>query len=161
MIYFTTLIFTLLLSHIARAVPACGNVASPQNIYDAYDDELVLVDTKVVLDTTGKYDNPNSKTSDTTCTNLAVKYPQFKNFVGFSNIGGSPNIKPGNLAHCGWCWKLTNKKTGKSIYFTTVDSHAHSFNLGTMAFRELSGGTETGPLDVDAVPIHSAPCPFK
>ena len=48
MIYFTTLIFTLLLSHIARAVPACGDVASPEDQYDTYDDgQPVLATYKV------------------------------------------------------------------------------------------------------------------
>jgi hypothetical protein len=34
MIYFITFILTLLFSHITRAAPACGDVASPEEPYD-------------------------------------------------------------------------------------------------------------------------------
>jgi hypothetical protein len=57
MIYFTTFIFTLLLSHIARAMPPCGDVASPEELFDTYDDEQVLASYKVTWDAT--YDGNN------------------------------------------------------------------------------------------------------
>ena len=34
MIYLTTFILTLLLSHIACATPACGDVTSPKELYE-------------------------------------------------------------------------------------------------------------------------------
>ena len=69
MIYFTTFIFTLLLSHIARAVPARDDVASPKEYesYDAYDDEqLVLATYKVMWNS--KYDDPNGSTNSVACS---------------------------------------------------------------------------------------------
>ncbi|KAF8489427.1 hypothetical protein F5888DRAFT_1892895 [Russula emetica] len=43
-IYFTTFILALLLSHISHATPACGDVASPEELYDPTyaDDQHVL-----------------------------------------------------------------------------------------------------------------------
>ena len=78
MISFTTFIFTLL-THIARAMPACGGVASPGDLYDPmYDDAQlvlrVLDNYKITWDVT--YDNPNGNTKSVTCSNLATKYPR-------------------------------------------------------------------------------------
>jgi hypothetical protein len=103
MIYFTTLIFTLLLSHFARAVPACGNVASPEDQleFDTYDDGPVLA--KVLPDYI--YDNPNSYTLGVACSTanrLASDFPQFSNFFDFPYLGGAFDIKSGSL-NCGKC----------------------------------------------------------
>ena len=104
MIYFTTLIFTLLLSHIARAMPACGDVASPEDVYDTYDDELILATYKVTWDAT--YDNPNGNTNGVACSNgphgLAGAYPKFHNFPDFPYLGGAFDTKWGS-ANCRKC----------------------------------------------------------
>ena len=34
MIYFTTFVLSILLSHIVRATPACGDVTPPNELYD-------------------------------------------------------------------------------------------------------------------------------
>ena len=123
MIYFTgtTFIFTVLLAHIARAVPACGDVSSPEDMYDPmYDDEqLVLATYKATWD--DKYDNANGDIIGVVCSSLAPKYPHIKNIPHFPYIGDVSNIR-GNLPNCGKCWKLTNPNTGRFIYLAAMDA---------------------------------------
>jgi hypothetical protein len=163
MIYFTTLIFTLLLSHIARAVPACGYDASPE-VYDTYEDQqLVLAEYKVTWDAT--YDNPNGNTDSVACSNgphgLAGSYPNFKNFPDFPYLGGAFDTKWGS-SNCGKCWKLTEKKTKRSIYFTAIDAAGGGFNIGKNAFIALNGGTVgSGTLEAEAISVPSHFCGFK
>ena len=91
MIYFTTFIFTLLLAHIARAVPGCGDVASPQGLYDINDDkQLVFAGDNVTWD--AKYDNMDSSTKSIACSGLGSKYPHFHNFPDFPYIGSAFDI---------------------------------------------------------------------
>ena len=164
MIYFTTLIFTLLLSHIARAMPACGDVASSQDQYDIYDDEqLVLATYKVTWDAT--YDNPNGNTDSVACSNgphgLAGSYPHFKNFPDFPYLGGAYDTKWGS-PNCGKCWKLTNKKTGRWIYFAAIDGTGSGYNIGKKAFIALNGGTVgSGTLDAESQSVAGHFCGFK
>jgi hypothetical protein len=161
MIYFTTLIFTLLLSHIARAVPACGDVASPEDVYDTYDEELVLATYTVTWDAT--YDNPDGSTNGVACSNgphgLAGTYPNFDDFPDFPYLGGAYDTKWGS-PNCGKCWKLTNTQTGRWIYFTAIDASG-SFNIGKHAFIALNGGTVGGgTLDAEAQPVPRHFCGF-
>jgi len=159
MIYFTTFIFTLLLSHIARAVPACGDVASPQELYDT---EPLLATYKVTWDAT--YDNPNGNTNTVACSNgphgLAGKYPLFDDFPDFPYLGGAFDVKFGS-PNCGKCWKLTVKKTGRFIYFTAIDAAGSGFNIGKSAFIALNGGTVgSGTLDAEAISVAGHFCGF-
>jgi hypothetical protein len=161
MIYFTTLIFTLLLSHVARAVPACGDVTYPEDEFDAYGEATTIAHT-VTWDAT--YDNPNGNTNGVACSNgphgLAGSYPHFKNFPDFPYLGGAYDTKWGS-PNCGKCWKLHNKKTGKSIYFTAIDA-AGSFNIGKKAFIALNGGTiGAGTLEAEAQSVPGHFCGFK
>ena len=122
MIYFTTFIFTLLLAHAARAVPACGDVTSPEDMYDSmYDDEQLILATggiRVACD--AKYDNPSGDTNHTACPGLALKYPHFKDFPSFPYIGATWDIRWGS-PNCGKCWKLTSTTSHESIYLTAMD----------------------------------------
>ena len=155
MIYFTTFIFTLLLSHAARAVP-CGDVASPQELYNT--NQPILSTYKVTWDAT--YDNPDGSTNSVACSNgpngLSGTYPYFENFPDFPYLGGAFNVKWGS-PNCGKCWKLTDTQTGRWIYFTAIDATGGGFNIGKEAFIALNGGTVgNGTLEAEAisVPIH-------
>ena len=156
MVYFTTFISTLLLAHIACAVPACGDAASPQELYHTtFDDDPLVY--KVTWDAT--YDNSNGDTDSVACSNgpygLASSYPHFKNFPGFPYIGGAFDIKWGS-PNCGKCWKLTETNTHRSIYITAIDSVApgDGFNVGKHAFIALNGGTVgSGTLEAEAIPV--------
>jgi hypothetical protein len=132
MVYFTTFIFTLLLAHIAHAVPACGDVASPEDMYD-HKQVVVLDDTSKVT-WSDIYDTSNASTAAVTCSNFAVKYPTFGNFPDFPNLGAAFDIKQ-NPSNCGKCWKLTNQKSGRLIYF-----------FAKSVFTKLSGGTVDPPI---------------
>ena len=167
MIYFTTFIFTLLLAHAARAVPTCGNVTSPRDMYDSmYDDEqLVSTTLKATFDTTGKYDQRNTATSSTQCKNLAQPYQTFKDFPYFPFIGGASDIIQGpSQANCGKCWKLTNVKTHFSIFFTAIDAAAASttgfeFVLSEHALLALSNERVVPyALDIKAEQTHPSHC---
>src|SRR6266576_2288240 len=156
MIYFTTLIFTLLLSHIARAMPACGDVASPEDQYDAYDYELVLAPGPYKVTWDDRYDHWDGNTMDVACSNgpngLAGTYPKFHNFPSYPYLGGAFDTHWGSPG-CGQCWRLTNKKTGRSISITAIDS-AGGFNIGKTAFLDLNGGTlGSGTLDAEALSV--------
>jgi len=102
MIYFTTFILTLLLSHITRATPACGDVASPEELYDpTYADAqqtLPMAVSDVVW--SNWYDDPNGDTSKVACSSLARVYPHFGNIPHFPYIGGVFNIKRGSQKNC-------------------------------------------------------------
>jgi hypothetical protein len=158
MIYFTTFIFTLLLSHIARAAPGCGDVASPQELYDME----YLPTYKVTWDAT--YDNPNGNTNSVACSNgphgLASRYPHFKNFPDFPYLGGAFDVKWGS-PNCGKCWKLFDKKTHRSIYIRAIDAAGTGFNIGKHAFIALNGGTVGGgTLEAEAIPVPGHFCGF-
>jgi Cerato-platanin len=162
MIYFTTFIFALFLSHIARAVPACGDAISFDDLYDTYG-VVDLVPHEVSW--SAKYDDPNGDTSGVACSNgphgLAPKYPHFKNFPDFPYIGGAFDTKFGS-PNCGKCWKLTNQKTHKSIYFTAIDGTGDGFNIGKKAFIALNGGSVgSGKLDAESQSVPGHFCGFK
>ena len=165
MIYFTTFIFTLLLSHIARAVPACDDAASPEELYDLTNDDVqqpLMATYKVTWDAT--YDNPSGNTNGVACSDgpygLAGTYPHFHNFPDFPHLGGAFDTKWGS-SNCGKCWKLTNKKTGRWIYFTAIDAAGGGFNIGKKAFIALNGGTVgAGTLDAEAISVPGHFCGF-
>jgi hypothetical protein len=162
MIYFkfTTFIFTLLLAHITRAMPACGDAASPEDMYDPmYDDEQVMFATYFAT-WSSKYDNPNGITKSLACSEISLKYPHFHNIPNFPFIGGAFNIQEPNSPNCGHCWKLTNPKTHKSIYFTAVDyARSSGFVLSNAAYIAL--GETTASFQVDAVQVPPHFCKFK
>jgi Cerato-platanin len=152
--YFTTFIFTLLLSHIARAVPACGDVASPQEVYEQ---PPLLATYKVTWDST--YDNPNGNTNGVACSNLSSTYPQFQDFPDFPYLGGAFNVQFGS-PNCGECWRLTEINTGRWIHFTAIDA-AGGFNIGKNAFIALNGGTVgEGTLEAEAIQVARFRCGF-
>jgi hypothetical protein len=162
MIYFTTFIFTLLLAHIACAVPACGDVASPEEVFDTYDYELVpdsrLATYKVTFDTI--YDNPFFPTNGVACDTFARSYPQLEDFPSFPFLGGSFNAVRGTST-CGLCWKLFNKESNVSIYITAIDKAGVGFNIAKTAFIALNGGTlGAGTLEAEAEPIFPQFCGF-
>ena len=161
MIYFTSLIFTLLLAHIARAVPACDDVASPQVAYDDTE-QLVLNTYKVTFDSV--YDRPEGSTDSVACSNgphgLASKYPHFKNFPDFPYLGGAFDVKWGS-PNCGKCWKLTDKKSKRFIYFAAIDHTASGFNIGKKAFIALGGSVAAGSLEAEAIKVADHFCGFK
>ena len=141
MIYFTTFIFTLLLAHIACAVPACGDGASrpsPEDVYNpTYDNEqLILTDCKLPWDP--KYDNPKGDTKTLACSDLASRYPRFGDFPSFPYIGAAFDIREPNSPNCGKCWKMTNMITHKTIFFTAVDSAKSGFVLSQHAHDVLN-----------------------
>ena len=164
MIYFTTFIFTLLLAHIARAVLACADVASPENMYDPmYDSEqLILGPTKVTW--SAEYGDPNGSTRSVLCSKFAPKYPHFHNFPDFPYIGGASDIIGHDSFNCGKCWKLTDPRTHKFIYLLAIDKSKPGFGfvLSKEAFMALTGGPLVPPtLEVDYVPVPPHFCDFK
>jgi hypothetical protein len=146
MIYFITFIFTLLLTHIARAVPACGDVAFPEDMYEpTYDDEqLVLAIYNATMNT--KYDNMNGITNILACSHLATLYPRFVNIPNFPYIGGAFDIQGHNSPNCGKCWRLTNRATDVYINFAAIDAAMSGFVLSEHAYNALGGGI--GPLEL-------------
>jgi hypothetical protein len=163
MIYFTTFIFTLLLAHITRAVPGCGDAASPEGLYDpTYDDvqEPLFAEHKVTWDP--KYGHKHGDTKTVECRRLAHRYPQFKDFPDFPYIGAAHNIKEHDSPNCGKCWKLHNKKTHKSIHFTAIDSTSEKgFKVSKQAFEKLNDGKPGTSLDVEATQVPPSVCGFK
>ncbi len=164
MIYFTTFIFTLLLSHIARAVPACDDAASPEDLYDLTNDDFqlpLLTTYKVTWD--GTYNNPNGNTNGVACSDgpygLASTYPQFHNFPNFPNLGGAFDTRHGS-SNCGKCWRLSSTQTGRWIYLTAIDAAGTGFNIAKDAFLALGGSMDTGSLEAYADPVPPSLCGF-
>jgi hypothetical protein len=173
MIHFITFILTLLLSHIARATPACGDVASPEELYDpTYADAQHAQHAPrpppggLLYNVTwsNRYDNKDGITKSVACYNLADRYQHFKNFPHFPYIGGASFIHRGSFEYCGTCWNLTDPKTRKTIFVITIDSVTEPglrFNISKEAFNVLNGG-RPGPWLL-AEPKEVAPhfCGFK
>ena len=138
MIYFTTFIFLHVLTHIARAVPACGNGASPEDVYNpTYDnEELILTDCNLRWDP--DYDNPNGDTKTHACSDLASRYPHFGNFPTFPYVGAAYDIQGDKSPNCGKCWELVNTIAHKSIYFTAIDSAQTGIVLSEHAYDTLN-----------------------
>jgi hypothetical protein len=165
MIYFTTFILTLLLSHIARATPACGDVASPKELYDpTYADaqaaQHVLPIRVFNVTWSSKYDNKSGDTSKLPCSKLARRYPHYHDFPHFPYIGGAWNINRTSSQYCGTCWNLTNLKAPKAVYVTVIDSaSANYYNVSKEAYMKLSGGKlGSGTLQATAKQVSTVYC---
>ena len=141
MIYFTTFIFMLLLSHTARAIPACGDVAHPEELYDTTFTVAQHAPSTVISDVTWSsyYDIPNGDTKKVVCSQLAPRYPHFKNFPHFPYIGG---VQGGfGRIPCGKCVKLKNiRPPYRTIYITIMDYAQGDYNISKEAFNALNGG---------------------
>ena len=143
MIYFTTFVLTLLLPHITRATPACGDVASPKELYNHKNadaqEQLTLADE---VTWTHKYDNKNGDTKTLACSNWAHLYPHFINIPAYPFIGGT--FLTGKEM-CGTCWNLTATKTQKTISVFILDSGDRRglFTTSQEAFKVLNGGPGT------------------
>jgi len=148
MIYFSIFILTLILSHIARAMPACDDVddvAPPEELYDPTynDDQQILPIILYNVTYSTKYDNKYGDTNKTACNTgphgLAHRFPHFKNFPHFPKIGGAWNVKWGSQ-YCGSCWNLTNVKNRKTISIIAMDKAKSGYNISHEAFKILHGG---------------------
>ena len=144
MIYFSTFIVTHPLSHITRATPACGDVASPEELYDPTYADAQGAQHAIILPynvTWSSYYDTNGDTKKVACYSLARRYPHFKNFPDYPYIGGVFNIKYPSQNNCGECWKLTYARSKKSIYVTGINNATnHGFNISQKAYNVLSGG---------------------
>jgi hypothetical protein len=158
MIYLSSFVFTLLLAHTARAVPACGDVAPSRVTYgDTAQTVFAPIEYKVTWDNV--YDNPNGKTKEVACENLDKKYPIFKDFPNFPHIGGAFDITFDN-SNCRKCWNLTDTKTKKHIYLTAIDGDKVGFNIAKEAFIALGGNPDAGTLEATAFPVTADHCGF-
>ena len=146
MIYFITFILTTLLTHIARATPACGDVACPEKLYnpaiaDAQQDQHTLF--PIVQDNvrwTHSYDS-NRSTKSIACSYFPPRYPKFKDFPLYPFIGGMWFLK-NHPELCGTCWNLTAvKPPHRTISVMAIDSdEPYWSDLTEMAFISLNGG---------------------
>ena len=161
MIYFTTFIFTLLLAHITRAVPACGDAASPEDLYDpTYDDVQQPFRpfpnaTKYPVTWSNFYNNPDGDTKTVVCSKLAEQFPHFKDLHRFPYIGGSFTISNSSSFDCGKCWELYNTKTDIAIFLLVIDQidpTASGFNISEMALKKLNAGRVVPSLEILAKP---------
>ena len=178
MIYFTTFILALLLSHIACATVTCDDVFSP-------DDAIMYADAQqgqhalhkppvtkppptpikpppiVLYDVawTGKYDNPNGSTKNVTCSNLARQYPHFGNFPHFPYLGGAWYITNSSSKACGTCVNLTDPKTRKTVFITLIDTaKPRWYNISEVVFKALNGGKPGTVLQAEAKEVDARYC---
>lgn len=155
MIYFATFIFTLLLAHIARAVPqaACG-YASPQEQYHAtYDDGEQLAPSYPIypVKVDFKYQAGGTETSwSITCKSgpygpLESNYTTLSDFPSYPYIGGAIGAAFG-FPSCGQCWMLRNfGDNSRFIYLLAVDEDNDGFTIGYRAFYDLTGEPRNKP----------------
>jgi len=165
--FFTTFILTLLLSHIAHAMPTSGDATSPEELYDpTYADAqhaLPIADYLVLW--SSRYDNKNGDTMGVSCSTgphgLARRYPHFGDFPSFPYIGGAFNVEWGT-EYCGTCWNLTNLRTHKTISVTVIDNARPGYNISEEAFVELNGGgVGNGRLAAEAKQVSPHFCGFR
>lgn len=151
MVYITTFILTLLLTHIARALPrACSGFISPESDGLSYGEgeaqyiisnPVPAAQYKVTYDPS--FDNPVGSMDSVACSNgrhgLAARFALFRDVPTFPNIGGAFDIV-WNSPNCGSCWNLTNTANNLSITMTAIDKAGHGFNIAEYAFEYLNGG---------------------
>jgi hypothetical protein len=166
MIYLTTFFLTLILTHVARAVPrGCHDLISPETETEQHgftygDIQPVRIPSplKVTYDQT--FDNRDGSTSNVACSNgpngLASRYPWFGNFSSFPYIGGAYDIV-WNSTNCGSCWLIYNPANGAWVYITGIDTAGSGFNIAKQAFQKL-GNVDAGSLVVEAWKISNHPC---
>jgi hypothetical protein len=164
MIYFTTFTLTLILSHVVRATPACGDISPPEELYnptyaDYADDQNTLPNPFCNVAWSSYYDNPNGDTNKVACNNFAHRYPHFHNIPRFPYIGGAWNIKRGSRS-CFSCWNLTDVKTRKTIFVTVINSAKSGGVISKEAFNVLNGGPGTC-LEALAREVTPYPCGLK
>ncbi|KAI0279995.1 hypothetical protein BGY98DRAFT_376531 [Russula aff. rugulosa BPL654] len=153
MIYFTTFIFTLLLAHIVHAVPACGDVASPEDKYDlTYDNEQVVLHATSKVTYSNEYDEALTKNK---CPKFP-KYEYYENFPDYPYLGAAYDIKS-DFTNCGQCWKLTTTSgTGKYIFFLAIDKLSGTvpadtkFTISEHAYADLHNGWVNASMDAAA-----------
>jgi hypothetical protein len=91
-----------------------------------------------------RYDNKDGDTKHVACSNLAHRYPHFKDFPHFPYIGGASFIHRGIPGNCGSCWNLTDLKAPhKTISVTVIDTTTQPgarYNISKEAFNVLNGG---------------------
>ncbi len=156
MVFFTTFILTLILSYVARAVPACADAAPPEELYEPYEvtfdvGPIIFVDVGWDL----KYDDPDGSTNNVTCSNLARRHPHLDDFPDFPNIGAAFDVQNGPT--CSTCWKLTNLKTHESIAFLAIDNTNSGFKLGKEVFDVFIGeGVHGAKVEAALLPICGA-----
>lgn len=167
MVYITTFILTLFLTHIARALPrGCSDLVSPESDGLSYGDgdaqytipnPVPVAQFKVTYDPS--FDDPVGSMDEVACSDghygLAARFAMFRDVPTFPYIGGAFDIA-WNSPNCGSCWKLTNTANNATITITTIDTASHGFNIAESAFEDLNGGeVGEGVLQAEAhrVPI--------
>jgi hypothetical protein len=149
MIYITTFIFALLLTHVTHALPRSRRdpAQPPPNPLRATFD--------------GTFDNPQGLLNNVACSNgdngLSSTFRTFGDLPNFPYIGGAFDIA-WNSPYCGGCWEITNPANGASIFITAVDTAGAGFNIAEAAYRALNGGVLDGALDVEAVNVDPINC---
>ena len=123
-------------------MPACGDVAPPEELYNTTFTDAQHAPPNVVSDVTWSiyYDDPNGDTKKTACSHLAGRYPHFKDFPHPPYIG---SVK-GGLIPCLTCVKLKNTKPPyRTIHITIINSAAAGYEISKEAFNALNGGPGT------------------
>lgn len=166
MVYITTFILALFLTHIAHALPraACSDVISlesddPHSLSYGHGDAQYTIPNpvpaaqyKVSYDP--KFDDQVGSMDRVACSDgrhgLATRFATFRDIPTFPYIGGAFDIV-WNSPNCGSCWQLTNTANNVSITITTIDAAGHGFNIAESAFEYLNGGeVGGGVLQVEA-----------
>ena len=178
MIYFTTFILALLLSHIACATATCDDVFSPDDPIMYTDDQQgqhALHNPPVTnappkaphpilypVTWAKKYGDPNGDTKSVTCSKLAPLFPHFRNFPHFPYIGGARGVENSSSKVCGTCWNLTNPKIPKTIFIIAIDKTKFAipgwYNISEVAFKALNNGTSGTVLHAEAHEVEPLHC---
>ena len=178
MIYFTTFILALLLSHIACATATCDDAFSPDDAIMYTDDQqgqhalhkppVTNAPPKAphpilyAVTWAPKYGNPNISTKSATCSNLAPQFPHFGNFPHFPYIGGARGVENSSSKICGSCWNLTNPKIRKTIFIIAMDKTKPAlpgwYNTSEVAFKALNGGKPGTVLQAEAHEVEAWHC---
>ena len=148
MIYFDMFILTLLLSHIARATPACGlplprSYATPRMPTPKRPTRPLHYRLQCHMVEVRRQERRHHQGS------LLHSLPHFKNFLDFPYTGGAWNVRLGS-DYCGWCWNLTDLKNHKAIYVTLIDNARTGYNISKEAYNVLSGGQPSKTLLAEA-----------
>jgi hypothetical protein len=165
MIFPTTFILALILTHVAHAVPEpCHDPVPPKppTRYPYEGQEFHLqIPSPLRTTSDSSFDNREGSFANVACSDgengLGHIFQNFGALPNFPNIGGAFDVSF-NSPNCGGCWLITNKANGATISLTAIDAASDGFNIAESAFRRLNGGELGDTLEVVATKVTPGSC---
>ena len=111
------------------------------------------------------YGNPQTSWNDVACSNgvnglITKGFSTIGSLPTFPNVGGTFAVNTRNSPECGSCWTLTYEGTGRTIYFTAIDTAPFGFELSPQSVNTLTNGqaNQSSVIYVQAAQVSESFC---